>query len=112
MRRLLTPLTCLPLLLALALPAAAQRMPQLEPLPEPPPPPGIMEGFEPEITITQRDGDTVEEYRINGQLYMVRVTPPHGVPYYLVDERGDGVMVRWQQSTPTLSVPMWVIRAW
>jgi len=25
-----------------------------------------------------------------GKLYMVKVTPPHGVPYYLVDPGGDG----------------------
>ena len=106
MRRLFSPLTYMPLLLALALPASAQMLPQLEPLPEPPPPPGMMEGFEPEVTILQRDGDTVEEYRINGRLYMVRVTPPHGVPYYLIDEKGDGVMVRWQQATPSLSEQM------
>ncbi len=112
MRRFFSPLTFMPLLLAIALPASAQILPQLEPLPEPPPPPGMMEGFEPEVTILQRDGDAVEEYRINGRLYMVKVTPPHGVPYYLVDEKGDGVMVRWQQATPSLSVPMWIIRSW
>ena len=45
------------------------------------------------------------------RLYMVKVTPPHGVPYYLVDNKGDGVMVRQGASTH-LSVPMWVLKSW
>ncbi len=98
--------------LLLSLPVAAQQLPQLEPLPEPPPMPGMADGFEPEVTITKRGEDTIEEYRANGRLYMVKVTPPHGTPYYLIDQKGDGVMVQWHQSMPTLSVPMWVIRSW
>jgi|SRR5690554_1875369 len=98
------------LLLALALPAAAQI---LEPLPPPPPPPEGMtdDPVEPEVTIIQRGDDRVEEYRFQGKLYMVKVTPPHGVPYYLVDHRGDGVLIRLDQR-PELSVPMWVIKSW
>lgn len=96
----------------LALPASAQQLPDLQPLPAPPPIPGMAEGFEPEVTIVQRGEDMVEEFRANGRLYMVKVTPPHGTPYYLIDQKGDGVMVQWHQSMPTLSVPMWVIRSW
>lgn len=98
---------------ALSLPVFAQQPRQLEPLPEPPPPPaGMTDDFEPEVTILQRDGNTVEEYRMNGRLYMVKVTPPHGVPYFLIDQHGRGEMVRYPHSSPTLSVPMWVIRSW
>lgn len=83
------------------------------PVPEPPPlPEGVdAEGLEPEVTILQRGDDQVEEYRIRGRLYMVKVTPAHGVPYFLVDEQGDGVMVR-QQGRDRVSVPMWVIGSW
>ncbi len=105
--------TLMTVLIALAVPALAQQLPQLEPLPEPPPPPPGMtdDGLEPEVTILQRGEDTVAEYRLNGRLYMVKVTPPHGVPYYLVDQKGDGVMVR-HEAVHQLSVPMWVIRSW
>lgn len=98
------------LLLAVSMPVAAQI---LEPLPPPPPPPEGMtdDPAEPEVTIMQRDGDQVEEYRSNGRLYMVKVTPAHGVPYYLIDQKGDGVMIRHDQR-PELSVPMWVIKSW
>lgn len=39
---------------------------------------------------TQDNGDRVEEYRQNGRLYMVKVTPERAPPYYLLDTNGDG----------------------
>ncbi len=32
---------------------------------------------------------------MNGRLYMVKVTPTHGVPYYLIDNVGQGEFVRY-----------------
>jgi hypothetical protein len=65
---------------------------------------------QPQVTISIRDGDVVEEHRINGKLYRVTVTPAHGVPYTLVDQSGDGSFVPMEtQGSPQLSVPMWVI---
>ncbi|MEZ5616189.1 MAG: DUF2782 domain-containing protein [Rhodocyclaceae bacterium] len=106
--------TLLPaLLLALALPVAAQDRPaDLQPVPEPPPPPPGYQpdpALEPQVTILRRGEDKVEEYRINGRLYMVKVTPPNGVPYYLVDDKGDGRMTRQEPMDSGLRVPMWVI---
>jgi hypothetical protein len=100
------------ILLALfALTAAAQNPPsKLEPIPEPPPPPGVAdETLEPQVTITKRGEDKVEEYRLNGKLYMLKVTPPHGVPYYLIDQQGTGSWIRHDAMSTDLSVPMWVI---
>jgi len=94
-------------------PAAAQQPPAgSQPLPEPPPPPPGLEldpALEPQVTITKRGDDRVEEYRIHGKLYMLKVTPPHGVPYYLIDEKGDGRMTRQDPLDSGLRVPMWVI---
>lgn len=39
---------------------------------------------------TEPNGDVIEEYRVANQLRMVKVTPSRGVPYYLMDENGDG----------------------
>ena len=107
MRRLLL------LLSLLAMSAAAQQPPAgLQPLPEPPPPPPGMQpdpALEPQVTISKRGEDKVEEYRMNGKLYMLKVTPPHGVSYYLVDEKGDGRMSRQESLDSGLRVPMWVI---
>ena len=100
-------------LLGIALPLAAQQPPKLEPLPEPPPPPPGLKpdpALEPQVTITTRGENKVEEYRINGRLYAMKVTPPHGKPYFLIDNNGDGQMVRRDSLDPGLRVPQWVIR--
>ncbi|HEY5612995.1 MAG TPA: DUF2782 domain-containing protein [Lysobacter sp.] len=39
---------------------------------------------------TAPGGDVVEEYRIAGQLRVVKITPRRGPTYYLVDSDGDG----------------------
>ena len=41
-------------------------------------------------TRTGNDGDVIEEYRIAGQLRVVKITPRRGPTYYLVDSNGDG----------------------
>src|SRR3990172_3028705 len=83
------------LLLCAALPVAAQTQPKpnLQPVPEPPPPPAGFEldpALEPQVTILKRGTDTVEEYRVGGRLYMIKVTPARGAPYYMIDHKGDG----------------------
>lgn len=101
----------------LSLPAAAQPRPSnLEPLPDiPPPPPPTLQlapGQEPEVRIIQREREKVEEFRIAGQLYMLRVTPAGGVPFYLVDYFGDGNFARTASFDSGVRVPMWVIMSW
>ena len=54
----------------------------------------VDDAIEPEVTIKKRDEVTVEEYRIHGRLYMVKVTPKVGPPFYLIDDRGDGNFTR------------------
>lgn len=93
--------------------AAADKTPppDLEPLPDVPPPMGV-DGDdldEPEVTIVKRGSDTIEEYRINGELYMMKITPAHGVPYYLQREDRDGGWSRFDGPSGPLSIPKWVI---
>jgi len=104
----------LALLLASAPVFAQNEPPKLEPLPEPPPPPeGVdADSVEPQVTITKRGDDTMEEYRIGGQLYMIKVTPKLGKPYYLIDRKGTGVFARYDPSDRGVSVPQWVIKQW
>ena len=102
------------LLFAAALPVAAQQAkpPELQPLPAPPPPPPGYEldpAFEPQVTILKRGTDTIEEFRIGGRLYMIRITPAGGRPYYLVDQQGAGNFVRYDNYDSGLRPPMWVI---
>ena len=66
---------------------------------------------EPDVTIRQ-DGDrTIEEYRVNGFLYAVKVTPKGGKPYFLVRADGsDGNFVR--SDSPDMLIPSWEIFKW
>jgi len=86
-------------------------VPPPPPLPEnydPPNLPGARDDLEPEITIETRGTEIHEEYRLNGQLYMVKVTPAKGPPYYLIyDERGKA---RRSDLQPDVVVPSWVIK--
>lgn len=101
-------------LLLLAVPAIAAETTQPAPvnMPEPPVlPAGVSDdpNFEPEIVLTEKDGEKHEEYKIQGKTYMIKVTPKHGVPYYLVDERGDGMFSRQESTDSGVRVPRWVI---
>ena len=95
--------------------AFAQQPPNLEPLPpdQIPPPPQIKidPSKEPVVTVTKRGEDKVEEFRIAGKLYMIRVTPPNAPPYVLVDQEGSGKFAPGDGPAEAthLSVPMWVI---
>ena len=56
-----------------------------------PMPPKIpQEQSEPTVTIREEEERLIEEYRLNGQIYMVKITPKGGVPYYYIDTDGDG----------------------
>ncbi len=65
---------------------------------------------EPQVTITKQSGQTIEEYRVGGRLYMIKVTPKHGHPYYLIDDRGDGRFARQEGLDSGVRVPQWVIK--
>jgi len=84
----------------------------LQPLPPPPAfdPNGSDSDLEPQVTIVKKADMVVEEYRVHGKLYKIKITPKIGPPYYLVDERGDGEFSR--QDGPdagNLRPPRWVI---
>ena len=90
---------------------AQQRPPKLEPLPEAPPPPLIRDGAdEPSVRIAPQEGDRVEEMRDGGRVVMLKVTPPGGVPYYLLDLTGNGNWTRRDALDPGIRVPMWTIK--
>ena len=110
------------LLLSFALPVSAQsnQPKDLRPLPEVPEPPELAlpapgadddASLEPQVTIIRRGGDQVEEYRLNGRLYMIKITPRIGLPYYLIDNQGDGTFSTGRGGLDDhVRPPMWVIR--
>lgn len=79
--------------------------------PPPPPPMSTEDGIdEPKVTIIRQSELTIEEYRANGRLYMIKITPKVGPPYYLVDDRGDGRFARQDSMDSGLRVPRWIIK--
>ena len=110
-------LSALPLLLALL---ASQAMAEENFADAPPPPPipsedaysQAEEGLEAEVTIKKRGKEVVEEYRMNGQLYMIKITPSKGLPYYLVDSDGDGSLESRRNSLDDPEVVKWRLFTW
>jgi hypothetical protein len=89
---------------------AQGRPPKLEPLPEPPPPPPIPGPDEPRVRIPVQEGDKVEEVRDGGRVVALKVTPPGGTPYFLVDTAGNGNWMRRDSLDSGLAVPQWPIK--
>jgi hypothetical protein len=122
--------------LDLASPANAQ-VPASRPFPDAPPPPQVREGAsgaralppgarplddvaapsplveqppQPDVTTREEGGQLIQEYRVKNKLYMQRVTPKHGRPYVLVDNKGDGTFSRLEQTLDQqVRVPQWVL---
>lgn len=87
--------------------AVDEKPPQLEPLPE-----AGEEELQPEVIIRRKGRNVVEEYRIGGRLYAIKVIPPIGPPYYLVDLDGDGKFARRSDLEATLRTHQWRILEW
>jgi hypothetical protein len=108
----------LALLSCFAIEAAAQSAARTRPsgtmpLDEAPPPPAMVEGdpsIEPQVTVRTVDGQSVQEYRVKGKLYMQRVTPKSGRPYVLMDHKGDGTFTKQDNTLDNgVRVPQWVL---
>ncbi len=65
---------------------------------------------EPDVTIRQEGERTVEEYRVNGFLYAVKIIPKTGKPYFLVRADGDSNFIRADR--PDMLIPAWEIFSW
>ncbi len=90
---------------------AAKPLPHdLQPLPPPPPMDSGNDLDEPEVTITKETELTVEEYRAGGRLYMIKITPKIGPPYYMVDEQGNGHFARQGTLDSGVRPPQWIIK--
>ncbi len=71
------------------------------------------ETLEPDITITRRGQDTIQEFRAGGKLYMVKVIPDIGPAYYFIDADEDGMMdARKNYLDRGSKVNMWKLFEW
>lgn len=97
---------------------AVEPPPGLIPLPEQPDiPPPVQSGqpMEPDVTIIRRGRETIEEYRVNNRLYMVKIKPSIGPAYYLTDTDGDGSMDTRSEivkGDTSMNIPRWVLLRW
>jgi hypothetical protein len=89
---------------------AQSQPPKLEPLPEPPPPPPIPGPSDQNVRIPVQEGDKVEEVREGGRVIALKVTPPGGKPYFLIDTAGSGSWMRRESLDDGVRVPMFPIR--
>lgn len=105
----------LPTTLLLMLCASAQALataPKDVPIPAKLPPPASDEAA-PTVSIRATEsGDVVEEYRQNGQVYMVKVTPARGKPYYLYDDDRNGRLDRSDAERNDVSPVYWTLYEW
>ena len=108
-------------LILLLLTAAARAVEEppatgLMPIPEQPdipPPVESGETMQPDVTIIRKGKDTIEEYRVNNRLYMVKIKPAIGPAYYLIDTDGDGTMDSRRGTVEEgMRIPQWVLFSW
>lgn len=107
--------------------AAAVADPQnAEDLARPPPIPPETEGdvpippkiqdeqIEPTVTIREEENRLIEEYSRNGQVYMVKVTPRGGKPFYYIDTDGDGRLEldEKQRALNPVQPVYWKVKEW
>ena len=94
----------------------AEKLPELSPVPEPPELPMPVksgETLEPDITIIRKGKKTIQEFRKNGVLYMVKIIPKVGPAYYLIDTDGDGNMdVRGSDLDEGTKINQWKLFEW
>ena len=84
--------------------------PMREPLPPKIQDPG--EQIEPQVVIRREEGQLVEEYSIGGVVYMIRVVPAVGPPYYLIDTTGDGNFDSRHEHMEPVRPAHWKIFEW
>jgi hypothetical protein len=107
-------MSLLPATLLMSLAAvAAQASPSKDvPIPKKIPSP-VSEETAPTVTIRAgANGDRVEEYRQGGKIFMVRITPVRGKPYYLYDDDRNGRLDRTDADRASVSPVYWTIYSW
>src|SRR4029077_8001022 len=67
---------------------------------------------EPVVRIPVQKTDKVEEVREGGRVVALKVTPPNGPTYYLIDTSGNGTWMRRESLDDGVRVPMWPIHTW
>ena len=67
---------------------------------------------EPEVRIIRKKDTVIEEYRVNGRLRFIKITPSVGNPYYMVDNDGDGVLETRDDNFSNPPINQWILLEW
>jgi hypothetical protein len=71
------------------------------------------EEMQPDITIIRKGKETIQEFRRNGQIYMIKVVPQVGPAYYMLDTNGDGKMdVKKNDLDKNTDINQWLLFEW
>lgn len=67
---------------------------------------------QPEVRIIRKKEAVIEEYRVNGRLRFIKITPSIGNPYYMVDTDGDGVLETREDNFSNPPINQWILLEW
>jgi len=78
------------------------------------PPKVQQDQIEPTVRIIEEEDRRIEEYRRDGQVYMVRIVPNKGAPYYYIDTDGDGRLEldESQRALNPVQPVYWKVKEW
>ena len=100
-------------------PAAPPPIPPIDAKPaegDVPIPPKVQDDSLQETVDIRRDAqdNIIEEYRREGRVYMVKVTPKVGIPYYYLDDDGDGELELQERDAAANPVKpvYWKLKEW
>lgn len=67
---------------------------------------------QPDVRIIRKKDAVIEEYRVNGHLRFVKITPSIGSPYYMVDTDGDGILETKEDDFSNPPINQWLLLEW
>ncbi|MCW8900842.1 MAG: DUF2782 domain-containing protein [Gammaproteobacteria bacterium] len=67
---------------------------------------------QPEVRIIHKKDTVIEEYRVDGRLRFIKITPTSGKPYYMVDMDGDGVLETRDDNFANPPINQWILLEW
>lgn len=67
---------------------------------------------QPEVRIIRKKDTIIEEYRVNGRVRFVKITPSSGNPYYMVDTDGDGSLETREDNFTNPPINQWILLKW
>ena len=67
---------------------------------------------QPEVRIIRKKDSVIEEYRVNGRLRYVKITPSAGKPYYMIDTNGDGILDMRENDLDNPPINQWILLQW